>query len=416
MSQPNVIPFPATDLITKFMEMTASDDTPHLYKQWAAISLIAGALERRVWTVVGHQAGQPRKTFPNVYVFLVGAPGVGKYIVESVQELWLAVGKGNGLEPFHVAESNLTKASLIDRLAEAARIFLPPKGGPYEYNSLLVAAEEFGVFLPTHDLNFISVLNKIYNNPDSYSERRRHGPATNIQIHQPVLTILAGVQPSWLATVFPDEAWGMGFTSRIMMIYGSAGAPTDPFQTGLARSIERIRLVEGLEKLSQLYGEVKWEPEAKAKITDWALSGAPPKPTHSKLEHYCNRRVLHAIKLSIISSVSRTGRAEAIETIDVDRSMAWLLEAEKYMPDAFRAMIGKSDYQIMEDMYNHLVSLYGMAGNKPIHISRLITFLSLRIPSDKVMKILELAEKSNMIDRMGGTDTYVPKARTEFAE
>jgi hypothetical protein len=396
--------------------MTSTDDTPDLFKKWSAISLVAGALERRVWTVVGSRGGKPRNTYPNLYVFLVGAPGVGKFIVQDVQELWMETKEhGTETKAFQVAENNLTKASLIDRMVDSTRSFLPLKGSPYEYNSLLVAAEEFGVFLRTYDLDFISVLNMVYNNPESYSEMRRYGPAREVNISRPSLNILAGVQPSWMATVFPEEAWGMGLTSRIIMAYGTSGEPKDPFTEGLDRPLERRRLLNNLGRLSMLYGPVPWTKVAAEKLTAWHVSGGKPTPTHSKLEHYCRRRTLHVIKLSIVSSVSRTNRVGQIEEIDVDRAIAWLVEAERLMPDIFRSMIGRSDHQIIEELYAHVLALYATT-RAPIHEQRLFTFLLQRVPSDKINHIIAAAERSGMIARIAGTESYTPKARTEFVE
>jgi hypothetical protein len=144
------------------------------------------------------------------------------------------------------------------------------------------------------------------------------------------------------------------------------------------------------------------------------MADGPPTPQHSKLEHYCRRRTLHAIKLSVTSSISRTCRVGAIELIDVNRAIEWLLEAELHIPDVFRAMVGRSDHQIIEELYYYLLSLYKSAGNSPIHESRLFSFLSQRAPSDKVQKLLEIAERSNVLVRMAGTDTYRPQPRHEF--
>jgi len=406
---------PISDLISDFMHLTAKDDTPDLYRQWCAIALVAGALERRVWTKVGNRGGQPRLAFPNLYTLLIGPPGVGKFIVEDIRDLWSSVNEPNSNKPaFKVAPSNLTKASLIDRLAKSTQTRLPPTGPPVEYNSLLVAAEELGIFLPAYDLEFIGVLNGVYNNPTSYSEERRHGPSREVVIPYPQLNILGGVQPGWLASVFPEEAWGMGLTSRMIMIYSSVGHKQDLFEEGQDHAVSRARIQVRLANISQLFGEVEWTKEARDRIVSWHLADGPPTPQHSKLEHYCRRRTLHAIKLSITSSVSRLGRVGAIELVDVNRAIEWLLEAEKHIPDAFRAMIGKSDHQVIEELYLYLLGLFRAAKDTPIHESRLFSFLSQRTPSDKVQKLMEIAERSNVIIRIAGTETYRPQARSEF--
>lgn len=399
------------------MQMTEADDTPHLFRKWSAISLVAGALERRVWANVGYRSGEARQTFANLYVFLVGAPGVGKYIVKDIEKLWKnTIEPGTNKTALHVADSNMTKASMLDCMVEATRSFLPPKGPPYEYHSMLIAAEEFGVFLSAYDLNFVAVLNDIYNAPDSYSERRRHGPARELTVQYPLLNILGGVQPVWLNSVFPQEAWGMGLCSRLIMVYSPSSEPTDPFSNGQQFPIERVRLAQSLNKLSQLYGELQWETEAQEELKKWHLAGGPPTPTHSKLEHYCRRRTLHAIKLAIVSSISRTSSVGMIEKIDVTRAIEWLVEAEQLMPDIFRSMIGQSDADIIDELYGHMVSLYGMNKQKPINERSIFFFLLRRVPSEKIPRILEAAERANMIARVGGTDTYIPRNRTEFAE
>lgn len=398
------------------MNMTATDETPELYRQWAAISMIGGVLENRVWALSRSRAGKPRRTYPNMYIFLVGVPGVGKAVVESVQELWSDV-RGQSDSALHLADSSLTRASLVDQLAVAERTFIPPVGPPLDYHSILVAAEEFGVFLQSHDISYISVLNMLFNCPSSYTEKRRTGSAKSVEISSPVMNILAGVQPGWLATTFPEEAWLMGLPSRIIMIYGNVGPPGDPFLEVQELEAERKLLLQGLNRLANMYGQMKWSQEAKAKIRDWNDAGGPPRPTHSKLEYYCNRRLLNVMKLSIISAASRSrGRSYVIEYEDASRALGWLLEAEKLMPDIFRAMIGRSDHQVIEELYMHLVNLHRISGGKPVHVYKLYNFAMQRVPSDKVQKIVEIAEKANMIERIGGTETYVPKARTDFVE
>lgn len=397
--------------------MTEADDTPYLFRKWSAISLVAGALERRVWTIVGYQGGEERQTFPNLYVFLVGAPGVGKYIINNVQEFWRDVLEpGTNKKALHVADSNMTKASMVDSLAESTRSFLPPSGSPYEYNSLLVAAEEFGVFLPAYDTNFIAVLNAIYNASAVYSERRRHGPVREVTIKNPLLNILGGVQPIWMKTVFPPEAWGMGLLSRVIMIYASSGEPSDPFAEGSHRPVERLLLKQNLAKLSCLYGKLDWEPDARVAITSWHMGGGKPIPNHTRLEHYRRRRTLHAIKLAMISSVSRNNAVSRIAAVDVARAIEWLTEAEHVMPDIFRSMVGQSDHEIIEELYHYAMELYKMSKEKPIKERQLIAFLMQRVPSEKISTILAMADRAEMIVREGATDTYRPKDRTKFVE
>ena len=397
------------DFISDFLSMTDSVISPEIHRKWSGISCLAGALERRVWARVGS-----RLTYPNLYVMLVAPPGSGKYIIETVGELWHGVLEpGTKTKALRVAPRSMTKASLVDTLAKCKQLKLLPSGPPLEYHSMLIAAEEMSVLMPAYDLEYIGVLNEIYNNPTvPHTESRRTGAVREIEISFPQLNILAGVQPGWLGSVFPEEAWSTGLTSRMIMVYADAPPLKDIFDAGEDETELQEELLLRLGKVSQLYGEMAWDPDAEAKLRIWHLTGGPPAPTHSKLVYYKNRRTLNVIKLSLVSAVSREN--PTIGLLDVTRAISWLCEAENLMPDIFRAMVGKSDHQVIEELHYFLVGLWRTNGGKPIHESHLFGFLRQRVPSEKISKIIEVAERSSVVSRYAGTDTYKPMPRSDF--
>ena len=127
---------------------------------------IAGALERKVWTV----AFSGRTTYPSMYVLLIGGPGVGKTeSIRKVRELWTY------LPDLHVAPSSVSRASLVDALNGATREVLRPTA-PNErfvkFNSLQVGAYEFGTFMTAYDGEFLSVINDLYD-CNHFSEQKR---------------------------------------------------------------------------------------------------------------------------------------------------------------------------------------------------------------------------------------------------
>ena len=393
-----------SDFISDFMAYTEAAITPPMFRRWSAISCVAGACERRVWAKV-----RKSYAFPNLYVLLVAPPGVGKSIVNTVRELWHEAKSPLTKTPaFRVAPDSITKAALVDRLQKSKQVFLPKSGPAYEYHSLQIAAEEFGVLLPGWDNEFIATLNAIYNNPSvPYVEERRHGPAREVSINNPNLNILGGVQPVWIGMTLPEEAWGMGLMTRMIMIYQGSRPRQDIFgecedeDEGL-----RQKLLDRLGRISTLYGQMSWTQTAHDKIRNWHMGGELPLPTHSKLTYYNSRRPLHLVKLSTISSISR-GDSLVIEEIDVTRAMEWLFEAEHLMPDIFRDMAGKSDYQVIEELHFYLTAVWAK-NQSPIPESKLHNFLAPRCPSEKIAKIVEVAEKSNIISRFAGTTTFRP--------
>lgn len=204
----------------------------------------------------------------------------------------------------------------------------------------------------------------------------------------------------------------MGFTSRIIMIYGSSAPKVSLFSEQEPRHKLHAELASRLTKCASLYGRFRWEPEAAKFIEDWASQGLPPVPEHSKLAHYNGRRALHTIKLSMIAAIARANEL-VIRLEDVQRAQDWLLGAEQLMPDVFREMVARSDNQVIQELHFMMWNQWIKSGKKPIHEAQLISFLSNRVPSEKVIRVLEIAERSNVISRDAGGKLYVPKPRLE---
>ena len=394
---------PWVDMIQLFSSYTEQTPSPAMFRLWAGVSLVAGALERRVWSQINST-----RTFPNLFVFLVAAPGVGKKVIDEVEDLWTSTSDSSGLtQAFHMAPDSMTKASLVDALAKAPRSI--STGGQLEqYHSLLVAAEEFGVLLPSYENEYITFLNKIWNNPPKYRETRRHGKNPNVVIEKPQINLLTGIQPNFMANTFPIDAWSSGLTTRILMIYASSPVKLSLLAETIPRQSLREQLLEQLSHLSGLWGPVRWDPETLLALSQWHDDNGPPVPTHAKLENYNSRRTETMIKLCVVSGLARTGQLR-VDAEDFIRAKAWLFEAERLMPDIFRAMVGKSDAEVMNDLHFFATSVWARQGQKPVAKRALAHFLITKVPSDKIWRLIQAAEDAHIIQRVGGTeDQYLP--------
>jgi Protein of unknown function (DUF3987) len=97
--------------ITSFVELTESIASPRIFRQWAAIGILSGAMERRLWV---HTKGS--NLYPNLYTILVGPPGVGKSAVLSQAERFL-----RAVPDLKITPSSVSAASLVDSLVLADR-------------------------------------------------------------------------------------------------------------------------------------------------------------------------------------------------------------------------------------------------------------------------------------------------------
>ncbi len=391
------------DWIECFMEYTSSLPTPQIFRLWAGITAISGALDRRIWADLG-----PAPVFPNLYTMLVGVPGTGKsQACAPVRTLWTMC------RELHVAPDNVTKAALIDSLHKNSRFFLNDSvpGGMLEIHSVLVAAPELGVLMSKHDLEFISVLNHIFDSPPIYSEERRSMEGRQPEITNPQLTILSGAQPDFLGSILPEEAWGMGFCSRLLLIYAAVPPKIKLFSKTSKPDPQLLKqLSYEMDGMANLYGEMSWTEEAQAAVAVWYDEGLIPVPTHSKLLHYSTRRLLLLTKLITIASISRK-RDKIILAEDVERAKNWMLDAEKVMPDVFRAMLAKNDSELLQELHRYIWRLWASAlpeQRKPVAITEVYTFLKDRAPSERIDRLVDIAEKSGLLVRspVGG---WIPK-------
>lgn len=388
------------DFIDKFVEFTEERPSPEIFRKWAAITTLSGALEKRVWTMT--KAGPQ---FANLYVMLVAPPGVGKsQAINPAEQILKATKK------FFVAPHSVTAAAYVDALAKSARTFLLPDNKMLQYHHLFVFAAEFGVFMNSHDLGFLSLINNLFDHIDCYREERRHSLKEPIDIPRPMTTLLLGSQPGFLATILPESAWTMGFTSRMLLVYSSTAPDVPLFGTYKNQDKLQGELVRKLEDASEYYGEMMWEKKAIEEMVKWQKADFGPVPDHPKLSNYLPRRgKIFAVKLAMVSAMSR-GEELAVRLQDVERARGWLLEIEALMPCIFRDMIMRSDDQVIEEVFQFSFSLF-FKNKQPIPEATLLRFLSQRTPAEKAEKILSLMEKSGMFERIAGTDSYVPRAR-----
>jgi len=375
-----------TSWIDQFVEYTEGIPSPEPFRRWAAISVVSAAMERKCWIAPGDNI-----LYPNLFVFLVAPPGVGK-----TQAINHAISLARQTEEIRIAPDDSTKAALVDYLSEESRKRVTLSGELYEYNSVLSAAHELGVLIKEHDLEFINFLSALYDNPDLHEERRRHRKEQQLlRIIRPGLSFLAGATPGYLSSLFPEVAWTQGFMARVLCIY-SADA-IRPTLFGKRKSDPGLgkRLLHDLLQICKLQGEFSWTDGAQSKISEWYESGCKPAPTHYRLLNYIPRRHLHALKLCMVNSAARSNSMEITEA-DVDEAISRLLIAERAMPEIFLEMAQNTDSHIVKQLHFQLTKMY--AGNhKAIHQSRIYQFLGHYAPAWKAKSIFDYMIDSKII-------------------
>ena len=344
-------------------------------------------------------AGKP--IYPNLFVLLMGRPGVGKSVsIDEARNLWTATGK------FNVAPDRVTGRGLINTMKRGLRTF----GQGDIYTTSLVGSSEFGVLVSSHDLNFMSILNTFYDCLPKFEDET--GQYGNIAIDHPHLALISGAQPKFFSEVMPEVAYELGFTSRLIMVYSSEVTKVKLFQAdSVAAALHAERsdlfktLAYDLTLLADIHGEFRFEPDAATELELWYESGMEPVPEHPNLQNYTSRRIMHITKLCMAYSISRdSGKLISAEDLMMAREV--LLEAESLMPEIFREMSKSTHGAEMEELFQWMWQRYmkpnraGKPNKEPIPQHHMMAFMRSRVPARDIPYMIGHMVHSGMIQKL----------------
>lgn len=363
------------------------------FRRWAALFTLSAALERRVWSP---SRSSSRKTFPNLYVSLTGISGSGKTEAINIAKEILST-----IDNIHMSPDDITPAGFYDSLEESLRLH-----DQEMFHALAVISRELGDLLPHYDMGFLSKLSDLFDNPPDHKARRRTSKSGSgnlyVKIEYPTVNILAGVTPAYLGDLMPEAAWGQGFCSRMIFIHAPLETQTNIDVLAAQAKADLNPLKDRIQQVFNLWGEFEWSAEAHDALNQWNADGLLPRPQHSRLREYCTRRLIHVIKLSMLSSVSRSNRL-VVTLPDFERGLEWLLTAEDQMPDIFRAMGQKPEGAILRDLHYYLYTKHAKIerGKRvPVGNDVIWEFLQERIESYRIPALIESGKRIGLLEEV----------------
>lgn len=393
-----------------------------MFRKWAAITTVGAALERRVWVITAK-----KPTFPNLFVLLVGKPGLGKSEAINTVRGLVKETLNEGLFEIacHLAPTDVTKGALLDFLAsKKVRRFGPDPeadilevNGSHAYHAAYLAVSEFGNLVREYDTQLLGIMHDLFDGIP-IKEERRYRKDEPIDIQRSLLALLGGTTPAHLARVFPASSWDEGFMARTILIYSGEMIEPDLFGSHEFDPLLAKDLIDDLRQVGNMAGRMYFTDACKEALVTWQKTGQEPKPSHIRLEHYNTRRMRHVLKLSMIAAASRSDRL-VVDVEDFQEGLAWLVEAENVMPQIFMEMSGVSDGQLMRELYFHVNSLYEAplrfgAKEEPVRKGLLINYLANKRPAWQINQIIDMcvdAELLKEVRSVTGDVRYVPLAQ-----
>lgn len=321
------------DYLSAYLTYTAQSEPPLNFHIWTCISIISAALQRKVWLPWGYNT-----IYPNMYIILIGPSGCGKGIAMGIGKRIL-----KELGGVVVCSESITREAIIRDMRESVLSFTDPTDGLTKYHSsITVMSSELSVFLGQANIKFLADLTDWFDCHDTWKYRTKHQGTD--ELVGMCFNLLGATAPDWLKSIFPQEAFGGGFTSRVIFVVEEEKKQLISRNTLPPEIIEmQSKLVRDLERIHLLSGPMAF-PEDTFKVFDkWYHAQAKqPVIKDGHFSGYCERRALHILKLAMICSVSR-GNDLVIIPDDFERAKIMLESVEPKMSRAFQGL-GKAKY------------------------------------------------------------------------
>jgi len=323
-----------SDWISGYLKYTENSEPARSYHTWVGLSLIAGALQRKVFLKWGFET-----IYPNFYIVLVGpsgrtrkgtALGIGKEMLSNVAGVT-------------VASEATTREALIRLMKGAALSFqLPGTSRILWHCSTTAFSEELSVFLGQNDLKFLSNLTDWYDCKDRWAYDTI-GRGRDF-INGVCFNLLGATAPDWWQSTLPNEAIGGGFTSRIIFIVEDTKGKTISkyTQTAAEAKLGEV-LMNDLGRINTLAGEFTFDAGGERSYVQWyekydkQLSRGEFPVEDPRFTYYAERRATHIRKLMMVLSASR-GDTLKMSAQDFDRADKLLKAAELKMHRTFGGM------------------------------------------------------------------------------
>jgi Protein of unknown function (DUF3987) len=364
--------------VQAYLTYTAESESPEEFHKWVAISVIAGALRRRVFFPMGYF-----NLYANQYIVMVGPPGrckkstamrIGRTILGAVPGLKFTT-------------DSVTRERLIQDLTQAQ------EDG---HSSMTAYSSELATLLTSSGMDMVAFLTDIYDSPNEWAHQTKMG-GTN-KITSPYLNLIAATTPDWIAKAMPMDTVGIGLTSRIVFVYQDTPRIKDPFPVLSAEQIAMQEyLLHDLNHIATLGGEFSLTPEAKSYYSEWYKSRLEqPNPTgDDRLNGYFERKPMHTLKLAMVVSAAQKNDLRLTQD-DIEVSLALLTEVEGKMKKVF-ANVGKNPLSADMDAVAAAVA----AEPQGISHGELIGRFKHSLRKDELAEVLDLLMTQGMLT-MGG--------------
>lgn len=366
-----------------YNEYTKESESPEQFHLWTGLSVLASAVRRNVWINQGIYV-----LFPNMFVILVGPPGkVAKSTTIRLGRKLLL-----GVNDILFGPDSVTREELIRVMSKA--------GHNRRQSAITLHSTELSSLIEPSGIKMIQFLTDIYDG--DYKWRHSTKTSGRDTIENPVLNILAGTTPSWIAEGLPSDVLGHGFTARVIFVYGEKPRYLKPFPGEPSDNLVRD-LINDLDHISRIEGDFTWGEGAKETYSVMYEDLAGKIPDDYRLEGFHNRKKIHILKVAMLLSISESDDL-ILRKVDLETAWDILQIVERDMGKTFSA-VGK--YEHANNLERILLRIRKEGGMTAVQVHK--EFYAMGDIQDLGKMLLMLVQMGSIVRKdEGGTIWYRP--------
>ena len=324
--------------LESYMEYNYNTEPAQQFHEWVGLTVIAGALRKKVWFRFGRI-----RIHPNIFVVLVSEPGVARktqaidYGSEIVGEVSAIVTSADAITP---------QAMLEDlELSKAEEPMLD--GTTLTHNSLSIISSEFESFLGQKKDNtkMLVLLTDLYDCKVRPYRYRTKGAGTNV-IASPFLNLVAGTTPESLASSLPSTAIGGGLTTRILFIWADGKEKkVDVPETNTDIKELKKHLINDLNIISRIVGAYTYDKESRKWWRDFYQNYEELSPNRlckdPTFRGWYSRKPTLMLKVGMLLAAAKSNTL-TVGVAELEEALARIESVEATMHKAFAA-VGRSE-------------------------------------------------------------------------
>ena len=326
------------DWLKTYMQYTEDTEPARLFQKWTGISVIAGALRKKICLNLGRL-----RVYPNMYIVFVAEPGrarksqaidFGVKIMSNITEL------------VQSADASSMQAVLGD-LEAAATDEQMPDGTLFKHSSLNIISREFESFLGQKKENtqMLVMLTDLFDCKEIPWKYHTKNSGSN-NIPSPFLNMLAATTPSSVASCFPSSAIGGGLTTRILFIWATQKYKkcSRPVNNKEIQKLE-AHLIDDLFVISRMVGNYEFSKDSGERWDNWYNEYEEDNPDRlckdPTFNGWYSRKPSYILKVAQVCGAAKTSKL-IMEWDYIQESIQLIEEIEVDMVNVFRA-VGKSE-------------------------------------------------------------------------